>query len=90
MTYEIALGADAEPLVKDSRLEPIFYQFQRYTDFPDGTRFVTFVQEPNIKEKRRLAVFMVISAHPRQNKRAITPKDLITMSSMPYEKWREM
>lgn len=90
MPYAIALGKDAEPLVDDLRVERVFWQLQRLTDFEKGTEFATFIQEPNENESRRLAVFMVTSDHPRKNARALTenPK-IITMTAMPYETWKE-
>lgn len=89
MAYEIALTTNGEPLVSDARLEKVFYQFQQFREYPQGTAFATFIQEPNEKEKRRLAVFMVVSDHPRKVPRAITPRQVITMSAMPLERWRE-
>jgi hypothetical protein len=35
------------------------------------------------------AVFMVISPHPRKNKLALSPHQLISVAQMPYENWAE-
>lgn len=90
MSYEIALGGEGEPLVGDARVERVFWQLQKLRDFPDGTQFLTLIQEPNTKEPRRLAIFLVLSPHPKRNARAITPHNVITMTAMPYERWKEM
>jgi hypothetical protein len=93
---EIALGQSAEPLVSDSRLEKIFYTMQKVVTWklPDDTFFATFIQEPNEREKVRQAVFLVTSPHPRRKteamRRAKTEPKVVTLSSMPFERWREM
>ena len=87
MSYSVNFKGEA--LVKDDRVERVFYQLQKLRDFPPGTEFATVLQEPTEREPRRLAVFTVISDHPRQTKRAITPKQIITATAMTYERWVE-
>lgn len=89
MSYEVALGSKMDPLIGDNRVEAVFCQLQKLKTFPDDTAFTTAIAEPNDKEPRRLALFVVTSKHPRQNKRAISAQQLITVTAMPYEKWVE-
>jgi hypothetical protein len=81
---QVAVGIDGETLVKDDRLEKVFYTLQRLVKYPDGLQFRTQMQEPSEQEKRRLAVFMVLSPHPRQKN-----ERLITMAATTYENWQE-
>lgn len=91
MPYNVGIGAkDSEILVKNERVERVFYQLQKLKDFPEDTQFVTFIQEPSEKEPRRLAVFAVITPHPKKDIRAVARPQIITMTAMPYERWVEM
>lgn len=90
MPYQIALGRQHEELVSDARVERVFYALQKLKEFPENTQFATFVQEPNEKEKRRLAGFVITTPHPRKDKRAMVRPNIVTMSAMPYERWQEM
>jgi hypothetical protein len=89
MPYQIALGKESEPLVADLRVERVFWHLQRLTDFAEGTEFATFIQEPSAREPRRLAVFMVLSEHPRKDPRALTVPKIITATAMTYDQWKE-
>lgn len=91
MPYAVALGAkDVEPLVPDRRVEKVFYQLQQFRNLPDDTHFATYIQEPSEKEPRRLAIFAVVTPHPRKEKRAATRPNVVTLSAMPYERFAEM
>lgn len=89
MPYKIALGQEGEPLVPDSRIERVFYGLQKLVDFPEDTQFATIIQEPNEKESRRLAVFLIMTPHPRKDKRAAVRPNVVTMSALPYERWKD-
>lgn len=88
--YNVALGQSNEPLVSDARVERVFYQLQKLVNFPEDTQFATFIQEPSQKESRRLAVFTVVTPHPSKDKRAAMRPNVVTLSAIPYSKWREM
>lgn len=90
MPYEVALGKGGENVVTDARVERVFWQLQKLRNLPDGTEFATVVQEPNEKEKRRLAIFLVLSPHPKRSARALTAHNVVTLTAMPYERWQEM
>jgi len=89
----VALGPYGDPLVHDVRLERVFYQLQRLVKFDDFIEFATQLQEPVEGEgggsQGAIAVFMVISPHPRKNKLALSPHQLISVAQMPYENWVE-
>ena len=82
---QVALGVYGEPLVKDERLGQVFYTLQRLVDYPDGLQFLTQMQEPSPNEQTRLAVFMVLSPHPRQKE-----ERLITAAATTYAQWQEI
>lgn len=90
MPYEVALGKAGDAVVSNERVERVFYQLQKLRAFPDDTQFLTVIQEPTEKEQRRLAVFLIMSPHPKRDKRAITPHNVVTLTAMPLERWREM
>lgn len=83
---KLALGlVSPELLVKDERVEKVFYSLQQMIKLPDGTSFVAYIQEPTDEEPTRLAVFMVTSAHPKYKGRS-----LITVTSIKYDDWRRV
>lgn len=83
---EIALGLkNPELLVKDSRVEKVFYQLQSLISFPDSTKFAAYVQEPSPKESRRLAIFMITSDHPNDKGRSV-----ISFNAVDYDRWVEI
>jgi hypothetical protein len=91
MPYQVAVGAkDTEALVSNRRVERVFFGLQKVVTFPEDTQFATYIQEPSEKEPRRLAVFLVMTPHPRKDKRAVARPNVVTMSAMPYEQFQEM
>lgn len=93
-TVKVALGKYGEPLVKDARLEKVFYQLQRLVKFPEGMQFTTQRQEPieskndEIPDQPALAVFIVTSPHPKAGKKGYPPL-ITTVSQMRFTKWVE-
>jgi hypothetical protein len=83
---KLAIGLkNPEPLVKEERVEKVFYQLQMVTTFPNDTTFTAYIQEPSDEEPRRLAVFLVTSEHPRDRL-----KKVYTFNPIEYETWREI
>lgn len=83
---KLAIGlSNPDPLVKEARIEKVFYQLQQVNTYPNGTQFAAYVQEPSDEEPRRLAVFMVRSEHPKDTK-----KSIYTFNPIDYDTWREI
>lgn len=89
--YQVSLGGkDSEPVVPDRRVEKVFYQLQSKVKLPDDTQFATFVQEPNSREDTRLAVFLVMTPHPRKNLRAVQRPNIVTVTAIPLSRFKEL
>ena len=84
---KVALGKYGESLVPNLRLEKVFYQLQRLTNFPDGLEFTTQLQEPHGTQEAQ-AVFMITSPHPSPAKTAMIPPKIVSIAVMPYHKWK--
>lgn len=87
---DIAINPEAEALVNDARMEKVFYGLQRLVEYPAGLSMVATIQEPTDRTPERHAVFMVISPHPKKNKRALTDPNIITVTAMTFTRWQEM
>ena len=83
---KLAIGLEnPEPLVKEARIEKVFYQLQQINSYPNGTMFAAYIQEPSDEEPRRYAIFMIRSEHPKD----IT-KSIYTFNPIDYETWTEI
>lgn len=83
---QLAIGlSNPEPLVKEERVEKVFYQLQQINTYPNGTQFVAYIQEPSDREPKRWAIFMIRSEHPRDRL-----KSIYTFNPIDYETWVEI
>jgi len=92
---KVSVYEEGEPLVSDKRLEQVFDRLTKLADKPpEGLSFLTKRQDekqaPDGTTQGALAVFIVTSPHPSQDKRlVITPSMLISIATMPYQQWVE-
>lgn len=82
----LAVGlSNPESLVKEDRIERVFYQLQQMNAYPNGTQFTAYIQDPTDEEPRRYAIFMIRSEHPRD-----VMKSIYTFNPIEYETWKEL
>ena len=88
---KIQLGSEGESLVRDHRLQKVFWALGRLVEMPENMEFLTQRQEPVEVDgamQDAVAIFYVISPHPsHNNSKVITPAKLISVATMPYEQW---
>jgi hypothetical protein len=94
---KVALGPYGEPLVNDFRLDKVYVHLSRLVKFPPELQFATQLQEAipspdpeTIKGQPEVAVFMIISPHPKAGTAPYAKNQMITtVASMKYTDWKE-